>query len=606
MPRNAASVPIRPDEYNRNDGFSPGSPIHTKIPGLDNQAAFERTGLVPITDMARAYDADQPAVVIDAATGERQLIWAEMDANAKADADRNLYIRPGRNWEEGHRYIVALRFLRDAQGRELEAQPAFRAYRDRDSSTRRPADPRREHMDELFKTLNKAHVKRKDLYLAWDFTVGSEQRISERMLGIRDDAFAQLGDTDLADSQVSGSAPTYRITQVQDTPSDPRIVRTVRGTFTVPCYLERPRLPARLEVPLRRPRLQHADPGPRQHGGPDVHLHHPALGPGRPTAGLALRPRPVRQPERGRRRQRQARWPPTHGFVFCATDWWGMANQDVPTTAGLILPDLSNFAILPDRVQQGMLNFLLLGRLAIHPQGLAADPAFQLGGHGVLDTRELFYDGNSQGGIIGGSLTAVAPDFRRAVLGVPGMNYSTLLQRSVDFDQFAAILYPAYPREIERPMIFSLIQQLWDRGEANGYAHHMTDDPLPNTPAHTVLLHPALGDHQVATVTAEVEARTIGAAIRANPLDAGRSFDVQPFYAIPRIGAFPYGASALEIWDNGATPPAPTTNTPNRAGADPHGSPRKTPAAQRQKSEHLRIGGAVIDACAGGPCHSLP
>ena len=115
--------------------------------------------------MARAYDADQPAVVIDAGTGERQLIWAEMDANAKSDADRNLYIRPGRNWDEGHRYIVALRFLRDAQGRELEAQPAFRAYRDKDSSTRRPADPRREHMDELFKTLNKAGIKRTDLYL---------------------------------------------------------------------------------------------------------------------------------------------------------------------------------------------------------------------------------------------------------------------------------------------------------------------------------------------------------------------------------------------------------------------------------------------------------
>src|SRR3954467_6822070 len=161
MPRNVAGVPIRPDEYNRNDGFSPGSPIHTFVPGLD----FARTGLVPITDMARAFDADQPAVVIDADSGERQLVWAEMDANAKTDADRNLFIRPARNWEEGHRYIVALRFLKDASGRALEAQPAFRAYRDKDSDTRRPVDPRRRHMDELFKTLNKAGVKRKDLYL---------------------------------------------------------------------------------------------------------------------------------------------------------------------------------------------------------------------------------------------------------------------------------------------------------------------------------------------------------------------------------------------------------------------------------------------------------
>ena len=605
MPRNAAGVPIRPDEYDRNDGFSPGSPIHTYVPGLDNQAAFERTGLVPITDMARAFDADQPAVVIDADSGERQLIWAEIDSNASSDSARNLYIRPGRNWEEGHRYIVALRNLRDRDGQPIEAQPAFAAYRDKDPSTRKPVDPRREHMDELFKTLNKAGIKRKELYLAWDFTVGSEQRISERLLGIRDDAFARLGDTDLADGVVAGNAPTYRITQVQDTPNDARIIRTVRGTFTVPCYLSAPGCPPGSKFLYT-----------------DLDSNTPTAIPGNTAAPTftCLIPRSAQdgprraslyghglfgsQSEVGADNVRTMA--ATHGFVFCATDWWGMANQDVPVTAAVILPDLSNFALLPDRAQQGMLNFLLLGRLMIHPQGLAGDPAFQVAGHSAIDDRALFYDGNSQGGIIGGALTAVAPDFRRAVLGVPGMNYSTLLQRSVDFDQFAAILYPAYPREIERPMIFSLIQQLWDRGEANGYAHHMTDDPLADTPPHTVLLHPANGDHQVATVTAEVEARTIGAAVRGNPVEPGRTFDVEPFYAIPRIASFPYSGSVIELWDNFATPPAPTTNTPNRSGADPHGSPRKTPAAQLQKSEHLRIDGTIVDTCEGGPCHSLP
>ena len=81
-------------------------------------------------------------------------------------------------------------------------------------------------------------------------------------------------------------------------------------------------------------------------------------------------------------------------------------------------------------MQQGFLNQLLLGRLMIHPQGLSANAAFQKNGRSVIDTRRLFFDGNSQGGIMGGALTAVAPDFNRAVLGVPGMNYSTLLQRS--------------------------------------------------------------------------------------------------------------------------------------------------------------------------------
>src|SRR5581483_2858700 len=133
------------------------------------------------------------------------------------------------------------------------------------------------------------------------------------------------------------------------------------------------------------------------------------------------------------------------------------------------------------------------------------------------------YDGNSQGGIEGGALTALAPDFDHAVLGVPGMNYSLLIQRSVDFDPFGALLDPSYPNEIERPLIISLLEVLWTRGDADGYAQHMTDNPYPDTPRHKVLLEMAFGDHQVTNWATEVEARTIGARLRAPAVFPGRS-----------------------------------------------------------------------------------
>ena len=115
------------------------------------------------------------------------------------------------------------------------------------------------------------------------------------------------------------------------------------------------------------------------------------------------------------------------------------------------------------------------------------------------------------------------------MLVVPAMNYSLLLTRSVDFAPFASVLYPAYPDELTRPLLMSLIQTLWDRGDPDGYAWHMTDDPYPNTPSHTVLLHMAVGDHQVANVATEVEARTIGAKLRLPAVDPGRSTEVEPF-----------------------------------------------------------------------------
>ena len=119
----------------------------------------------------------------------------------------------------------------------------------------------------------------------------------------------------------------------------------------------------------------------------------------------------------------------------------------------------------------------------IHRQGFSSHPAFHvngtLGTPSVIDRSQLYYDGNSQGGIMGGALTAVSPDFTRAALGVAAMRYSLLLPRSVPFDAFAAVLYPRYPNELARPLMYSLIQMLWDRGEPNGYAHRMTDCRCP-------------------------------------------------------------------------------------------------------------------------------
>ena len=70
----------------------------------------------------------------------------------------------------------------------------------------------------------------------------------------------------------------------------------------------------------------------------------------------------------------------------------------------------------------------------------------------MIDTSNLYYDGNSQGGIMGGMLTAVAPDFRHAVLGVTGMDYANVLvQRSTDFAPFGKILYAEYPDQSSHP-----------------------------------------------------------------------------------------------------------------------------------------------------------
>ena len=60
---------------------------HHQDPWAREPGGVQRdTALVPITDMHAYDDADQPVVVINADTGERQPIWAELDANPRPSA----------------------------------------------------------------------------------------------------------------------------------------------------------------------------------------------------------------------------------------------------------------------------------------------------------------------------------------------------------------------------------------------------------------------------------------------------------------------------------------------------------------------------------------
>ena len=131
MPANVHGVHIDAAPYNASDGFSPGQAIVVKVPGLDSAAALKQTGAVPINHIGRFRDPEQPIVLIDADTGKRWRIWAEIDSNATSPASTALLINPAQNLASGHRYIVALRNLKTAGGQTIPAPAGFRYYRDR-------------------------------------------------------------------------------------------------------------------------------------------------------------------------------------------------------------------------------------------------------------------------------------------------------------------------------------------------------------------------------------------------------------------------------------------------------------------------------------------
>jgi hypothetical protein len=79
---------------------------------------------------------------------------------------------------------------------------------------------------------------------------------------------------------------------------------------------------------------------------------------------------------------------------------------------------------------------------------------------------------------------------------------------------------------------------------------------------------------------------------------------VVPFYGIPPLTGPGDGESALFVWDSG-TPAPPLTNTPNRAGPDPHGVPRAQPDVQLQGATFL-LDGLVTNPCGSAACTAVP
>jgi hypothetical protein len=625
--------PIDPAEYNRNDGFSPGAMIMTRVPGVD----LEQSGAVPLTDIERSFDEDAPILVIDAETGERQLIWAELDMNA-LDGDGNivpekqvLLIRPGKNLADGRRYIVALRNLKNSAGETLVPADVFRAYRDNVDTDSEPVNDRRAAMNDIFDRLQQAGIARDELYLAWDFTVASTRNLSERMLHIRDDTLAWLG----------GNSPQFTITDIENfDPDDPdpnAWARRIRGTLIYPNYLnsddgapgssfyyedDSDDLPDRINGAntLEQPFVCNI---PRAVMQDRISSSGPATA--RPFFyGHGL----LGSRNQANKTEIYGAIGNTYDTITCAVNWLGMEEEDESYLAFSVLTDLSNMKVLPDRSQQGFLGWIMLAEALLRDDGFVTDPAFQVDSKPLYNTDYVYYDGDSQGGILGGALMAVAPNISRGVLGVPGMNYSLILRRSSDFagTAFSQILYTSYVDLMDRNIVFGMMQMLWDRGETNGYANHLGGkDPLPGTPANKVLLHVGFGDHQVTPISAEVIARTIGAAVHTPATVSGRHYAVDPYYGLEPM-VYPHSGSALVVWDGGPGPndywssddcvnrsscnpelgtlEVPVTNTPPdpATGNDPHERPRRQPPGFAQKSAFWQPDGTVTNVCGDTPC----
>jgi hypothetical protein len=567
LPKMQNMKPMPGDGYTQLDGFSPGLAPFAHLVGAT------ATGLPDPDHIADSLKDDCPTVMIDTSTGKRVPHFSEIDVNGTEDDRRVLYVRPVVRLKDATRYIVAIRHVVDASGKEIAPSAAFQALRDGTPYNHPSIEPRRALYDDIFKQLAAAGVDKKSLQIAWDYTTASKDNHTKLAVAMRDDALKQAGQ----------DGPKYVIDMAMDNP-EMGIARRIEGHMTVPLYLDKPDSGARLSLG--------PDGMPKQNGTADFPFTVLI-----PTACTTGTPCPLVQYGHGLLGDRGevdsgavVSFITKYNYVAFATDWIGMAGDDSATIANIVAAgDMSKFATTPERSMQGFTNAILAMRMM--GGAFAKDDKTQFGGKPAIDPSQKFYYGNSQGGILGSVLMTLHVDVTRGILGVPGQPYNLLLHRSQDFATFFLIFKSTFQDQVDQNVALGLVQMLWDRGEPDGYTAYMRgDNRLPNTPDKNVLLHVALGDHQVSPLGAHVLARTVGAK-SMKPA-------VRPIWGVEEAD-MPYDGTAIVEFDFGL-PPAPITNVPMTMGDDPHGKVRKLDEAQKQMDAFLRTG-KVVATC-GGPC----
>ncbi len=568
-------VQLNPAAWNRIDGFSPSTPLLAYFPErIDPQS------LVPPDEIARSVTAMASTAIVDMETGERVVHFSELDVNIRADHPSDLQaviIRPATRLKPAHRYAVAItRSARTMAGGVPSISPGFRALLDGQTSS----DPRLARVapryTAIFEALGRAGIARTDLLLAWDFTTASERFLTAPVLSMRDTAMQMVGERGAG----------FTVSQVEEN-YNANILRRISGTFQVPRFLSDPTSDTGRLV-------RGADGNPTAMGLYSVNFvamvprsastraplpllmfGHGLLGSGAGELGTATDTNNYMQ-----------RFLNDQGFIAVATDWAGLSASDT-LTAGLGLSDLNYLPTLTDRLQQALVNAMVLYRTARAQFG--AHEAFAVSGRSALDASRAYYYGISLGGIMGTSFLGYSPDCDRGVVNVAGGNWGMLLQRSSNFRGFD-FAFGDYDNRIDRQVLLALSQSLFDTTDPINVAPHLLRDRLPGVPEKHVLYQYAVGDAQVNNLASESVLRTLDMPLLTPAVRTG--------FGLRTVNG-PQD-SAVSVWDVHPTPLPPGTNTPAVSNAA-HGSTRDIAALKEQIRRFLQPAGRVEQTC-DGPC----
>ncbi|MBI2898487.1 MAG: hypothetical protein HYY06_33355 [Deltaproteobacteria bacterium] len=572
--KSPSGAPVRPPGRYPSDGFSPG----TQILALFGTAVDPAPLVFHTGDVAASLGDESPTVILDAATGERVLHFAEIDPRAEDDAKRALALRPLVRLRDQTRYVVAIRGLAAPDGAPITAPEGFRRIRDGQAEDDEILSPLAERYErEVFPVLELAGVDRAGLLLAWDFTTQSEQSVTGDMLAVRDDLVDRLG----------RAPPEVTVVEVADDVDD-FIARRIAAEIEVPLYMESAEPGA----------LLNRDEAGRVVANGTAQVPVTVLVP----RSVALADEGATAPRLlqfghgffGGRGEIDSSFVPEFadrfGFVVVAADWWGMSRADMTGLLDAIATDPSHALDFTDRVHQGMANFIALAEAAAGP--LRDLDEMQIGRAADYDDA-VYYYGISNGHILGGTYLALSPRIERGVLGSGGADYSFMMFRAHPFAAFLFVIEMFVPDPLDIQKFAALSQATFDRIDPITYAPHVLGDTYAGSPAgRRVLIQIGVGDSEVPNLASHLHARALGI-----PLLAPAPRQVAALEEVPA----PLDGSAMVEFDFGVDPLPGIEAVPPEETNPVHEAVRRLDASMRQVDAFLRPDGRIEATCEG-PC----
>jgi hypothetical protein len=572
LPANEDGMAIDPALFNSHDGFSPAAPILAAF-----AVGVDPANLPGWTDFDASLAQDSPTVLLDMETGELVPHFAELDARADFPEEQALYIRPAVLLAGGRRYAVAIKTSLKAQGGgELPRPDGFQSILDGSTTDHERLERIRPRYSEIFAALEEHGIQPDDLVVAWDFVTGSRESMRRDMLAARDAALALLAD----------SMGSLEIEITRDEPSgDPRFARDIEGFFEAPLFLSDGG-----EATVASQLLRGSDGLPQPDG-----LYKVPFDAMIPTCALESEA-PVPMLVYGHGLLGDSDQVMSGGtriaasalcMVAIGTDLRGMSAVDVPNVIRT-LADLNRGPLIFDTLVQGIVNHIALVQVA---QARMAGELFTgEGDQPLVDPETVHYYGISQGGIFGGTIAAYDPVIERAVLQVGAMNYSMMLERSLDWPTYALVLEGAYQNPLDVALLLTLMQMQWDRTDPVSVADALLTGGIPGVPDKQVLMQIAVADVEVSNLASEYQARSMGVPVLTPSVKEPWGIEA---------AAGPQG-SALVIYDFGLGDTIPLTNEPPPDN-EVHSWVRKREATIEMMRRFFRTG-EIVQTCGEAGC----